>query len=721
MAAAIVIAILLAACGRTGPDEVSAAQHPHSATPPRPPHPAIAEAREAQQKGDDGAYESALRRAAEVDDARARAEALALLGLHLKEKGRHAEAIPPLTEAADVNRALRPYLLGSLMEAQRRTDDFDRAAATAAAIVRDHPGSSAANSARIALPAIHARRGDTEAAQKSAAALGSVKIDELTEGEFVRTAGEMSGSALEPAATAIRMRILAEYPQARTFEAVYRALEAAPSRPLDRIDFNRGLDAAERLGRHNRYPQSLDLMARLAKNHPTRAADPKLRFVRVTALFNSRQYEEVAAQRVAENDPFYLPIELLRTRAVWRLNRNTEFRDRITSFIAKHPKTKEARSARVLLAKYYMTDEVNLGRAATHFSEAIAAGDIGNDGENIWTLGWVHTLARNDAKALEVFDDYLRRYPDADYTSNALFWAGKIEQRRGNMAGRDARFATLKSRLPYNYYSYRAREIQGDTNLPPSRIESGLSFPKGPGESIRNDPRLEVIDELDRLGLWAHAATELKPIVEESKDPFLAYRLADLYSRIGQPLRAIIVLQQHFRPVVRRGAPDVPQRFWETLYPLPYRAAIEREAKRQRVDPWLIAAIARQESGFESALVSNAGAVGVMQVMPAEAARIAERGGINRRISREEMFDPDTSIALGAAEIRQKLDSMKGEVIPALAAYNAGERPVGGWLAKHRSGDLDEFIESIPFNETRLYVKNVTRHRYEYERVHGSR
>jgi soluble lytic murein transglycosylase len=193
--------------------------------------------------------------------------------------------------------------------------------------------------------------------------------------------------------------------------------------------------------------------------------------------------------------------------------------------------------------------------------------------------------------------------------------------------------------------------------------------------------------------------------------------LADLYVQGGEPFSANNVLQRKFRQFVRHGGTGVPHRFWEILFPLNYWETIKTEAEQRQIDPYLIASIIRQETGFEPSTVSNADAIGIMQIMPAEAASIATRAGLTPP-TREQLFDPKLNIAIGVAEYSQKLAAEHGNTMLAIAAYNAGEEPVGRWIAQQPVDDEDLFVESIPFAETRLYVKTVSRNRFEYRRIY---
>jgi soluble lytic murein transglycosylase len=149
---------------------------------------------------------------------------------------------------------------------------------------------------------------------------------------------------------------------------------------------------------------------------------------------------------------------------------------------------------------------------------------------------------------------------------------------------------------------------------------------------------------------------------------------------------------------------------WETLYPFPYQnavaAAVERSAPPGLpFDPWLVATLARRESRVFPRAASPAGAVGVMQLLPATAADAARRLGVEPP-GRAELFDPELNITLGTAELARLVAAFDGEWAPALAGYNAGEAVAREWWEARPPGQrLDEWIDTIPYAETRLYVK----------------
>ena len=718
--AAVVCALLAFGCGKTSSPVVEPAPPPTAvpvaATEPLPS--TIAEAQSLLRNGHTEAYERGLTALATSTDPQTRRRALALLGLYSFDQKRWDDAFKLLSDAAAADPIVASYLRLRLIDVEVARGNFANAAAIALQIMNGDPDSSAATIARLRLPSLIAQTSSTELPTIDAAFADTtrVPVDSLSADEFARLADDLENAGRQDLATTIRMRLLTEFRGGRYAETAYRKVAAATPSPLEELTFGQALDLATNLAAADRYDQALDLFDRIARRFPIDAAREAYKSARWRALFNSRHYDQLLAE--TESETLSAPLLLLRSRAAWREDHAKVFLAGLDQIDRKWPKTPESVQAKLLRAKYYVTDETDYDKSIDNLRAAIDAGANGTDGENLWTLGWTYIVAGRVDEALATLDQYVAKYPDADYTMNALFWSGKILDKLGRGAEADAKFTALIAQYPYNYFAYRAREIRPAlASTPPAAT---ASFPDLDTQlaSVAADPRLAAVDELDAIGLSRDASREMKRIAAAYPDNLgVAFRQADIYVHGGEAASANAIVQRRFRDFVRHGGTNIPMRFWQILYPLSYWDDIRAEAVKRNLDPYLVASIIRQESGFEPSVVSNAGAVGLMQIMPYEADRIASDGGI-QGVTREKLFDPVTNIAVGVAEYSQKLAATGGNPVLAVAAYNAGEEAVGRWLAHTPIDDVDLFVESIPYAETRLYVKSVTRNRFEYRRIY---
>ena len=150
---------------------------------------------------------------------------------------------------------------------------------------------------------------------------------------------------------------------------------------------------------------------------------------------------------------------------------------------------------------------------------------------------------------------------------------------------------------------------------------------------------------------------------------------------------------------------ELPLEAWEIMFPRPYWDLIQREARRQGLDPYLVAALIRQESRFERDAVSSAGALGLMQLMPETARRLA---GV-RRLSPSRIQEPEFNVRLGTRYLAELLRGFDGSVEKAVAGYNAGGTRVGEWASQGPFREPAEFVECIPVTQTREFVYTVLR------------
>jgi soluble lytic murein transglycosylase len=161
----------------------------------------------------------------------------------------------------------------------------------------------------------------------------------------------------------------------------------------------------------------------------------------------------------------------------------------------------------------------------------------------------------------------------------------------------------------------------------------------------------------------------------------------------------------------------LPRTFWTLLFPRAFWSEVLQQSKRLGLNPYVVLSMMRQESAFNPMAVSRAGATGLMQLMPATAQEVASRLALPQD-SIEQLHDPQLNITLGTHYFAELLERYRGNVVLALAAYNAGPSQVTRWLEQWPHLAMEEFIEHIPFHETRAYIKLVLRNLAVYERLY---
>jgi soluble lytic murein transglycosylase len=161
----------------------------------------------------------------------------------------------------------------------------------------------------------------------------------------------------------------------------------------------------------------------------------------------------------------------------------------------------------------------------------------------------------------------------------------------------------------------------------------------------------------------------------------------------------------------------LPRPIWELFYPLGYWETIERYSSERGLDPYLVAALIRQESTFNPRVRSHAGARGLMQILPSTGRLLARQERLRYREA--DLYDPEINIRYGTRYLKDVLGSFGGRVDYALASYNAGPHRVKRWTGMDLTIPSEVFIEEIPFDETRDYVKLVLRNEMLYRRLYG--
>jgi soluble lytic murein transglycosylase len=318
-----------------------------------------------------------------------------------------------------------------------------------------------------------------------------------------------------------------------------------------------------------------------------------------------------------------------------------------------------------------------------------------------FAVGWVGYRAQQWESARAAWLRLAERAPDADVTPAALYWAARAAASEGRRDLAEEDYRRVATQYGDTYYGQRAAVHLGiQVRI---AVAPPLDFAEG------EVPPLDRYRELDALGQTDDALGELEAaatLVPPRAQELVYLLLSQRYAQQGDIPKSITTAEQ-----ARDAAGVLPDRalplaLWEALYPKVYWDAIDQAAYRTGADPYLIAAIIREESRFNPQAGSPAGAYGLMQLL----LRTARNNARSLHVPAPDirgLADPATNILLGAEELEFQLQRFGGREDLALAAYNAGPGTVHRWEARRGGLDAEGFVEEIPYLETRMYVKTV--------------
>jgi soluble lytic murein transglycosylase len=305
----------------------------------------------------------------------------------------------------------------------------------------------------------------------------------------------------------------------------------------------------------------------------------------------------------------------------------------------------------------------------------------------IWEKAWVSYLAKDFQKSADSLKQLLAI---PAYREKSLYWLGKAEQAAGDEELANATFALLTEEFPFGFYALHNRKESGLKNdlIPALDSDFIVSLPIPSG--------YERVKALISLGMHEEARLELAALKSKGAGNTRMIELARLYWEISDYRSALACF-----PKGVRSNPAT----WGFSYPLVYREAISSYAAQYGIPESLAYSIIRAESNFSPTVRSPVGAVGLMQLMPTTAKSLVhEKSG---EMNSSHLTSPDLNIRLGLKHLKNLLIRYNGNLVPAVAAYNSGATPVDRWLKHPTAAQNDEFIENIPYPETREYVKKV--------------
>jgi soluble lytic murein transglycosylase len=501
---------------------------------------------------------------------------------------------------------------------------------------------------------------------------------------------------------------LAVWRDAPTSEAAGPATEA-----LDRLE--------ERSGRTVRTPrefatrarafyavranrEALAAFDRALRGDLSRRARRELQRERAFTLFRLRRYTEAAAAFAEIGDE--ADARFWRARSLARSGRVEQAIREFERLAKGRFNVLAARS--LFLAGMLREEEEDQTRStASYVRVAAKAPTRGLREVARWRLGWHAYRGQRYREALEHFAALLRTMQDPLERLSARYWRARSLEKLGAAEAADE-FRALAIEYPFSYYGWRAA----------GRVEEGSLARETPERSLPSPTSLDRakirrIAILIEAGLLEEARIETRILAALARSLDDRLEVARLATAAGDFHRAERIVVDSYSERLARGPEAGREELWWFAWPAAFADLVTAASKRSGIEPALLSAVMREESGFRPRVLSVVGARGLLQIMPSTGERLAESAGLVD-FQEDDLFEPDLNLLLGAHYLGQLLERFDGRASAAIASYNAGPEAVARWIDAFHDEEDDEWVEAIPYKETRRYVKRVLRSQQAY-------
>jgi len=350
---------------------------------------------------------------------------------------------------------------------------------------------------------------------------------------------------------------------------------------------------------------------------------------------------------------------------------------------------------------------------------------------SLWRAGWLQFCQRRYHAATALWQSFEQRFPRSPLLPQMLYWQARAAQQEGHQDTALRLYQRIVADYPVHYYT-----IQGQASLQAAGVRSALAtdtallttpvllqdpallLEQAQGQPSKARFHLVRVQELQQLQMSQQTGQEIRslaPLLPST--PAAQYFLASLYvnnQQYGAAFRALNSVVEALSPAEVRG---LPRDFWTMLYPQVFWPQVSQLAQTKGLNPYLVLSLIRQESAFNPAAISSSGARGLMQLMPTTAQELLTKLKLPQEPA-SRLHDPQLSITLGTHYFAGLMQRYQGNVVLALTGYNAGPARAARWREQWSGVPTDEFVERIPLDETRNYVKLILRNLMIYERLY---
>lgn len=491
------------------------------------------------------------------------------------------------------------------------------------------------------------------------------------------------------------------------------------------------MKCADILFKYRKYDLAENLYEEIINNFPDAKDITEVYYNRARALYYKKDYKEAINQcneiisRFPTSD-IITKVHYFLANSIFASGERYSAIEKYNKIITQYPESSYARESYLRLAEcYFQLNEPEKG--IFQWKQVIEKYPDSSQAMNaLWNLGRYYTKNNNNSEALEAYRLLSERFSKSSLGDDALYWRGKTLQKMGLEEEARVIYEKLLREYPLSYYTERITKQRDDLNFVglisafekedfTNLEEFLLKYAKIEGKGQLSLLKAELFEE---ISFYKESIIELKETLNDYPgNIFLLFKLSDVYKKNMDYYNSLNYSEIVFNYLVDNlQLDDLPFELWESLYPICFEDIIREYALKYEVDPLLVMAMIREESRFNSWNESVAGARGLMQIIFSTAEWIAQKINIID-FNDEMLFSPKVNINLGSWYIHYLKEKFSNDYILMISGYNAGPGITDQWLERYDQSDLDNFVENIPYAETREHIKKVMKSYQMYKKL----
>ncbi len=562
-------------------------------------------------------------------------------------------------------------------------------------ILTRYPSSGLKTRTLINLAEIHSNKGDYEKAQSMLRSLYAEESDPLVRASLLNDIAEslLKQKRYKEALNTYR-ELWVEFPESRFSEsALTNAMQISEREgipfALSESDYQ---SRAERLFKLTRWGQALKYFQMVSR----KSDDTKLKIAIIK--YRLGQIDEASSILSGISSPGALS---WMSKVRLKEGRDGEAAEILTQISVLYPNSEQAPEALYSAARLYQVN-LNFKKALELYDLSLRKYPNSEFAEDAaWNLGWVHYRNGRLREALATFSSFTNT-ESPNSSARATYWKARILEKMGRKGEAFNIYETLSRSDNPTYYSYLAlKKVSAGR-----RVNIPLTSSTKTDVVNKVSPRKNRAELLVELGMLDDAILEIQEFEKEATNTLDLIDVSRLYNSAGKFNHSIRIAQN-----IR-----LPQAYGLS-YPEGFGEIVRLHSRKYQADELIIYSLIREESRFQEDAVSTSGAIGLMQLIPDTGRATAKKVGISG-YNTDMLYVPIVNIELGTAYFQEVLEEYNGRIHLAIASYNAGPHNVARWLTRLGGLDIDEFIEEIPYGETRNYVKRVLRSYGVYKAIY---